>query len=200
MPDLSISSIDRIGIILLAAGAARRFGRDKLREPVGGRPLIEWSIEAAVASGLRPILVVVRPGQAHLLPPVQTIVNEHPEEGLASSVRCGLRAADGQGWLAAILAPADQPFLSAGVFLRLADAFHHGTGLAVAAYHGEPRNPVLLGRSHWSDAMALAGDIGLAAIARSPDAVTIECSDIASIDDIDTPADLAAFQHCLAST
>jgi nicotine blue oxidoreductase len=199
MADKKHHPIRPIGIILLAAGAARRFGRDKLQEPFRGRPLIEWSIEAAVASALGPVLVVMRDGQPHPSPSVEPVTNPHPEEGLASSVRCGLQAAEHRDWMAAILAPADQPFLSSSVFLRLADAFDRGASLVVAAYDGLPRNPVLLGRSRWADAMVLQGDTGLAAITRSQEAARTECGDIASIADIDTPADLLAFQNTLVS-
>lgn len=190
----------RVGIILLAAGAAQRFGRDKLREPVCGRPLIEWSIAAATASGLGPLLVVVRPGQASPGAAATAVVNPRAEEGLASSVKLGIRKAEELGWHAAILAPADQPLLSPIVFRRLASAFSEGAEFAVAAYHGHPRNPVLLARPLWPAAHGLTGDIGLAAIARTATAARIECGDVASIRDVDTPEDLAAIEPLLQPT
>ena len=66
--------------------------------------------------------------------------------------------------------------------------------MAVAAYDGRPRNPVLIAREHWAEATAMArGDTGARPFLRAhPELVTlIECGDTGSPDDIDTPEDLA---------
>ncbi|MGH3398366.1 MAG: hypothetical protein ACRDPO_27135, partial [Streptosporangiaceae bacterium] len=58
---------------------------------------------------------------------------------------------------------------------------------------GQPRNPVLLGREHWPEVMALAtGDAGARTFLRArPELVTlVECGDTGRPDDIDTRADL----------
>ncbi len=63
--------------------------------------------------------------------------------------------------------------------------------MAVAAYEGQPRNPVLLAREHWPEVIAMAtGDQGARAFLRArPDLVTlIECGDTGRPDDIDTAA------------
>ena len=65
--------------------------------------------------------------------------------------------------------------------------------MAVAAYDGKPRNPVLLAREHWPEVIATAtGDQGARAFLRArPELVTlVECGDTGRPDDIDTPADL----------
>ena len=66
--------------------------------------------------------------------------------------------------------------------------------VAVAAYDGQPRNPVLLAREHWPEVIELAaGDVGARPFLRArPDLVTlVECGDIGRPDDVDTPDDLA---------
>jgi SAM-dependent methyltransferase len=66
--------------------------------------------------------------------------------------------------------------------------------VAVAAYEGQPRNPVLLAREHWPEVIAMAtGDAGARPFLRArADLVTlIECGDTGRPDDIDTPTDLA---------
>jgi CTP:molybdopterin cytidylyltransferase MocA len=66
--------------------------------------------------------------------------------------------------------------------------------VAVAAYNGQPRNPVLIARQHWPEVIALAqGDTGARPFLRArPELVTaVECGDTGRPDDIDTPADLA---------
>jgi nicotine blue oxidoreductase len=94
---------------------------------------------------------------------------------------------------AAVVALADQPLVGAAAVARLIAAYRAGATVAVAAYDGKPRNPVLLARIHWPEVTAAAaGDQGARAFLRAhPDLVTlVECGDTGSPDDIDTPADL----------
>ena len=94
---------------------------------------------------------------------------------------------------AVVVALADQPLVGAEAVARLIAAFRAGATVAVAAYEGKPRNPVLLAREHWPEVIATAtGDQGARAFLRAhPDLVTlIECGDTGRPDDIDTTADL----------
>jgi CTP:molybdopterin cytidylyltransferase MocA len=152
-------------------------------------------VDAAHDSDLRPVVVVTQPGRefANLPPETHLLTNPDWRAGLSSSVRCGLEAAVRLGCEAAIFAPSDQPLLCGEVYRRLALRFQEtGAPLVVAAYGSQPRNPVLLARPLWSAASRLEGDIGLAALARTGDADIVECGDIASLADIDTPGDLRA--------
>jgi CTP:molybdopterin cytidylyltransferase MocA len=77
---------------------------------------------------------------------------------------------------------------------RLIAAHAGGATVAVAAYAGKPRNPVLIDRVHWPAVIELAtGDAGARPFLRAhPGLVTlVECGDTGSPADIDTPADLA---------
>ena len=42
--------VDRVGAIVVAAGQSTRFGRDKLFEPLLGRPVLWWSLNALASS------------------------------------------------------------------------------------------------------------------------------------------------------
>jgi CTP:molybdopterin cytidylyltransferase MocA len=95
---------------------------------------------------------------------------------------------------AAVIALADQPLVAAESVMRLIDAFAAGAPVAVAAYDGKPRNPVLIGREHWGEVAEMAvGDVGARPFLRAhPELVTlVECGDTGSPFDIDTPDDLA---------
>jgi nicotine blue oxidoreductase len=77
---------------------------------------------------------------------------------------------------------------------RLIAAFEAGAAVAVAAYDGKPRNPVLIAREHWEAVIEMAvGDTGARPFLRAhPGLVTrVECGDIGDPFDIDTPEDLA---------
>jgi nicotine blue oxidoreductase len=116
---------------------------------------------------------------------------------MGSSLRAALRVlADpdvGPEVGAAVVALADQPLVGAEAVGRLIAAYRAGAGVAVAGYHGKPRNPVLLAREHWPEVIATAtGDQGARAFLRArPELVTlVECGDTGRPDDIDTPSDL----------
>ncbi len=121
--------------------------------------------------------------------------------GMGSSLAVGLRAVP-DGCPAAVVALVDQPLIGAAAVRRLIAAHAAGAAVAVAAYQGRPRNPVLLAREHWPEVIALAaGDVGARPFLRAhPDLVTlVECADTGQPDDLDTPADLARLTGLLPS-
>ena len=153
------------------------------------------------AGGADPVLIVTGAAQVELGPvhQVRTVYNGEWRTGMGSSLRAALRALAipdpevGPEVGAAVVALADQPLVGAAAVARLIAAYRAGASVAVAAYEGQPRNPVLLAREHWPEVIATAtGDQGARAFLRSrPDLVTlVECGDTGRPDDIDTPADL----------
>ena len=196
--------------VLLAAGEGSRFGRPKALVELNGQTLAERGVQMLRAGGADPILVVT--GAAPLdLPGTHTVYNPEWRTGMGSSLCAALRALGsppepgraaepGQaprlpaGAGAVVVALADQPLVGAEAVARLIAAYRHGASVAVAAYDGQPRNPVLLAREHWPEVFATAtGDAGARSFLRShADLVTlVECGDTGRPDDIDTPADLA---------
>ncbi len=191
----------QVSIILLAAGASQRFGQDKLLTCVGGKRLIDWSVKAAVASDLGPVFIVTNPNRKldDLASVASLIVNPSWHEGLCTSICCGLRALSTTSSHAVIFAPADQPLLTSKVYQRIAERFFQQSApLIVANYDHKPRNPVLLSHELWEAASRIQGDNGLSMFARSTAAEYVECGDIASIADVDHPADLPAIERLLA--
>jgi CTP:molybdopterin cytidylyltransferase MocA len=187
--------------VLLAAGAGSRLGRPKALVELGGQTLAERGVQLLRAGGAAPILVVT--GAVPLTPviPVQldqirTVYNERWRTGMGSSLCAALLALTETGPSevgAVVVALADQPLVGADAVARLIAAYRDGAGVAVAAYDGRPRNPVLLAREHWPEVLATAtGDQGARAFLRArADLVTlVECGDTGSPDDIDTAEDL----------
>lgn len=178
--------------ILLAAGAGRRLGRPKALVDIGGQPLVTRGIALLRDGGAAPVIVVTG-ATAVDLAGVITVHNPHWQTGMGSSLAAGLATAP-DGCAAVVVALVDQPLVGATAVRRLIAAFHAGASVAVAAYGGQPRNPVLLGREHWAEVTALAaGDAGARAFLRAhPELVTlVECGDTGRPDDIDTSEDLA---------
>jgi nicotine blue oxidoreductase len=145
------------------------------------------------AGGADPLLVVT--GAVPLpLPTGRTVYNPDWRTGMGSSLAAGLRALAGDDCGAAIVALADQPLVGAEAVRRLIAAYRGGASVAVAAYDGKPRNPVLIAREHWDAVIEFAaGDVGARPFLRAhPELVRlVECGDTGSPCDVDTPADLA---------
>ena len=182
--------------VLLAAGQGSRFGRPKALVELDGQTLAERGVATLLAGGADPILVVTGAAQVALAPEheVHTVYNGEWRTGMGSSLRAALRSPVlSQDVGAVVVALADQPLVGATAVARLIAAYRSGASVAVAAYDGQPRNPVLLAREHWAEVIATAtGDQGARAFRRAPpDLVTlVECGDAGRPDDIDTPADL----------
>ena len=191
---------NRVAGVLLAAGEGKRLGRPKALVELGGRRLVDRGVGLLREGGTAPVFVVT--GAVPVTVPGVTVVpNPDWRTGMGSSLAAGLRALPSD-CVAAVIALVDQPLVGPEVVRRLLAAHRAGAELAVAAYGGRARNPVLLTRGHWAGALAAAeGDAGARPYLRThPGLVTlVECDDIGRPDDVDTPEDLARVAALLAA-
>ncbi len=187
--------------ILLAAGEGSRLGQPKALVEIAGQRLVDRGSRMLRDGGAAPIVVIT--GAAPVdVPGALVVHNPAWASGMGSSLATGLSALRSLPFEcgAAVLALADQPLVSSESVRRLIAAHQAGASIAVAAYDGRPRNPVLIAREHWAEVLTLAqGDAGARPFLRAhPDLVTlIECGDAGSPDDIDTPEDLARVTQAL---
>ena len=178
--------------ILLAAGSGSRLGRPKAAVEIGGETLASRGIAVLRAGGAAPA-VLVTGAVAVTVPGTLAVHNPDWASGMGSSLVAGLSVVPA-GCGAAVIALADQPLVGPAAVARLIAAYRAGAAVAVAAYDGAPRNPVLIARVHWPAVIALAtGDAGARPFLRAhPELITlVECGDTGRPDDIDTEADLA---------
>ena len=192
--------------MVLAAGRSVRFGGDvpKPLVPLHGRPLAAYALDAALASGLAPVLVVVSDSsvEAALRAPsgVRFARNDRPERGISSSLQTALRDLDAVEPVdGVVVGLADQPLVGADAYRRVAGAYDAGAHLAVATYGGRRGNPVLVAREHWPEALALRGDEGARVLMRRHGAVEVPCDGTGEPTDVDTPDALAAVAARLES-
>ena len=86
----------KIAAIILAAGQSRRMGdTNKLLIKLDGKPMIAHVVNAVIASGVAPIIVVT--GYEHKKVSkvledynVKCVLNPHFSEGISTSIRLGL--------------------------------------------------------------------------------------------------------------
>lgn len=184
----------RLAGLVLAAGAATRFGGPKQLAQVGGVSLIERA--AALALGCCDAGVVVVTGAhagaveaavCHL--PVVLARNDAWPDGLAGSLRRGLdalpRTAD-----ACLVMLCDQPEIAAADLSRLVAAWRGAPGQMAAAYYGgAPGVPAVFPRSAWPQLAQLHGDRGARGVLAGAALLTTVAMPAAALD-IDTRADL----------
>ncbi len=155
---------------------------------------MRWAADAAMASGLRPVIAVVPHGasaiEAVLPQGVDTVVARHARKGIAHSLHALVQALEGWRQVGAVcVGLADQPGVGAEAYRRLAAAYDAGASVAVATYDGQRGNPVLLGRSIWPRVRELRGDVGARALMDELTVVEVDCTGTGRPDDIDTPDD-----------
>ena len=105
-----------VAAVVLAAGASRRLGRPKQDIVIAGETLIQRTVRLAREASMSPVIVVTRPGteQNQSLESDGTAViaiNHFAEEGLASSIRCGIALASSYRVAGAVILACDQPAL-----------------------------------------------------------------------------------------
>lgn len=198
-PAVPAVAATRVAGLLLAAGAGRRYGGPKAL--VVGADGGTWARARAttlVAGGCSPVLVVVGADADTVvqgLDPAWTVVRADGwAEGMGASLRAGLDALASVPSApdAVLVALVDTPGLTREVVSRLV-AVAGPDALAQAAYHGTAAHPVLLGRRHWDGVRAVAvGDRGARDYLRTQQVETLECGDVGSGEDVDTPAEVPA--------
>ena len=185
-----------IASIVLAAGFARRMGRQKLLLDLRGKPVVRWSVEA-VLPHVGDVVVVTGGDDAGVRAaleglPVRFAVNPRPQAGQGSSIAVGMAAL--KPWTAAVLvALGDQPRLPDGVILSLLETLQR-TGKAIAApvYRGIQGTPVLFAGEVFGELAALGGDAGARAVVQAqPERVAPVEVDAPMPLDVDTPEDYA---------
>ena len=193
-----------IAAIVLAAGASRRLGRNKLLLPFSGGTVVSATIVRVLQSPVDRVVLVLG-HEAELvraragLPEdsrLSAVENPGWSSGMASSLRVGLEASGDAE--AVIVALGDQPGIDPAVVARVVAAFRAGASLAVPV-HGDPAapdgerlgHPVLFGRALFAELRALEGDTGAREVVRRHWASAARVLGV-PVRDVDTEADYAA--------
>lgn len=185
--------------LLLAAGAGSRMGRPKaLVVGDDGTPWLHAAIARLQGGGCRQVTVVLGASaeEAALLlaaspvdhEDVHVVVAADWAEGMGASLRTGLAALDPRAD-AALVTLVDLPDVTVEVVRRVVAVATGPGDLARATYAGTPGHPVLIGRRHWDGVReAAAGDTGARDYLADHEVVAVECGDLATGRDVDTPA------------
>jgi CTP:molybdopterin cytidylyltransferase MocA len=163
-----------LAAVVLAAGAAERFGSPKQR-------LLLPAVLARVRAAQLDEVVVVA-GAYDLDVEERTVRCLDWERGPGASLRCGLAALPSPVE-AAIVVLADGPELSPVAIERVTTAWRDTAAPLVAASYGGSRgHPLLVARELWDD----VPDEGF----RAREPLLVPCDDLGAPGDVDYPADL----------
>ncbi len=183
---------EQVAAILLAAGRGRRFGADKLRQPLQGHALGQHAAQAlaALPFGLR-IAVTADGGISYDARDFHTVINPDPAAGQSSSIRLGLAEAMKHGARAILIALADMPFVPVEHFSGLLSRYRDDDSL-IASFSGHAGPPVLFGQNWFSLLAKLEGDRGAGTCLAQAEKLPGKPE---WFRDIDTPGDLVEGFH-----
>jgi len=193
---------DQCAIIVLAAGASSRLGKPKQTLLFKQSTLLEHSIHEALNAVAAHVIVVLGADAAALQPSIQNTklsfaVNEYWQEGIASSIRCGLAylLTKHSSVQAILLMVCDQPYINTALLDKLV-TLQAETGVdIVASSYGDTKGiPAVFGKQLFPELLKLKGDTGAKKI------IMNHAGSLAVIDfplgaiDIDTQEDYISIQ------
>lgn len=189
-----------VHILILAAGASTRLGQPKQLVKIAGRPALHVVVEHAVAIAGNAVTVVVGAHAKELTylfgrSPASWIVNKHWEEGMASSLKCGLGAVPPAADAVMILL-GDQVRVTRDDLSRLLGAWQGQEHMiAAAVYGGTVGVPAIFPRAYFPELAELRGDEGARKILRRNADRIVRVPMPSAAFDLDTPEDLRALTH-----
>ena len=177
--------------IILAAGLSSRMqGRQKLLLPIGGKPMLQHTLDLTARLPFTwTILVTVPNVAAGIKTAAEIVINPTPEAGQNSSIRLGVLAAPLGDSL--LFLTGDQPFLDEATLHAILAADDGASIVYPTGPDGAPKSPVLF-PPHFREALlALTGDEGGRQLRRQyPEACrAVRIADEKTLLDIDTPED-----------
>ncbi len=182
-----------IGAVIMASGAARRMGKNKLLLQYNGKPLILHIFNLVLEQGFENLVVVTCYKEIAEIAKdknIKYVYNMCAEMGQSQSVRLGINSlgqCDGYMFFTG-----DQPLLDSETINKLIRSFeNHSNKIIVPLHNGKRGNPVIFPKKFKEELLALKGDMGGKALMNSypEDVLLVEITNEYALWDIDTPED-----------
>jgi CTP:molybdopterin cytidylyltransferase MocA len=195
----------RVAAVVLAAGAASRFGSPKALARLDGRPILEHVLDAVREAGIEQIVVVLGTAADEIEEGIrwldERLVRNPDPRYLSSSLQVGVDAAAAldPDPSAVVIVLGDQPRTRPEVIRALiAAARRDDRPVVVPRYaDGGGANPVLLKADAFELVDEATGDHGLGPVIEANDDLVLEVPVPGSNPDIDTPDDLRRLEEAM---
>jgi molybdenum cofactor cytidylyltransferase len=180
--------------VVLAAGAATRFGGRKQLAELDGRPLLEHALEAMESAPVADRIVVLGADAEEILARVdlhgaRAVVCDDWAEGQSASLRAGIDAA-GPDAEAVVVTLGDQPHIATRAIAAVIAGRGGGAQAVRATYDGTPSHPTLIERELFPALHQLTGDEGARVVLQGARVTDVPCDGIGDPADVDTPDQL----------
>jgi xanthine dehydrogenase accessory factor len=167
----------RVGAVFLAAGSSRRAGpTNKLLQQLDGQPLVARALRAVLDADIEPVVVVLGHEADAVRQALEPVAHgadvrfvHHPshEDGMGTSIACGIASIAALPVDAALVVLGDMPFVRPEELKLLVRAHTASTQHLVvvpevvsASGRSRPGNPVLWPRRYFGALSTLEGDVG----------------------------------------
>lgn len=185
------------GVIILAAGASKRMGQPKQLLPYKDSTLLIHTIKTALSSFCSPVVVVLGANIEQIKSeisdlPVQIADNKNWQEGMASSIRCGLEEIlkINKSLKSVVILLCDQPFVDALQINKLVEASHiTHKSIVISKYEHAEGVPVLFTKEHFKELFHLKGKEGAKRLLKIHKDSVYKVPFPQGVVDIDTPDD-----------
>ncbi len=191
----------KAGCILLAAGAGVRFGGNKLKALLAGKPIIDYILSSLPQASFSHCLMVA--ADEDLLAAadrygISGLINSRPDLGIARSIRMGLSALPALD--ACMFCVCDQPLLERTTIAGMVRSYVPGSILRLHS-HEKCGNPALFPSALFGELKNLpVGGSGKTVIQAHPDLVRLyDIPDKAQLLDTDTKVQLERIEALLLS-
>jgi molybdenum cofactor cytidylyltransferase len=179
-----------VAAVILAAGGGTRFAGSthKLRALLNGEPLLTHSLQAAIESGIGPVMVVTGAEDlTDLIPPsVSEVRIRDWTAGQSHSLAAAVEMLESTRSEALVVGLADMPGVTADCWRAVSSS---AAPIAVATFDGHRRPPVRLAREVWGD-LPTEGDQGARVLMRQRPDLVVEVPVRGDPRDVDTVGDL----------
>lgn len=181
--------------VLLAAGKSQRFNSNKLLHPIINNTPMLLVAAKKLAAVLPGSVVVINPAlktytaQLEQLG-LQVVINQHAEQGMGSSIACGVGASkDASAWLITL---ADMPYIKTQTLALLANKLTEGACMVAPQFKQQRGHPVGFSQAYINQLLSLNEDIGARNIIQNNQhqLELVVTDDEGVVQDIDYPVDV----------
>ena len=187
--------MQKIAILILAAGSSTRMGDIKQLLPYKHTTLLGWAIEQAQKSSIKDVFCVLGAYKESIEQQIskyssKIIYNPNYGSGLSSSIVNGIKYLEEKNVEAILIMLADQPHITSEYLNTLIETSKiHPSKIIASNYKDSVGVPAIFPKIYFNELLNLKGDKGAKYFLQKHDSNVIKTNYPQNLVDIDTPND-----------